>query len=1769
MKKVRFSFIIKSFSRNTFYAAAIVFALLIGNFWAVSAANHFTDFFGATESGFFNSDKNGGVSGANPESEGNSRPNEKENLTDLLSSFSKGANLNGGINFLLPPEGETRKAIVRRGFTLNGRIEGSVQQLLGQNTIFNSGAVLTEDLLVPGTPNLIRNGPSNFGGTVSGTGSAQPSNYSVTLNSNSQLGRLINKTDPVSMPNVAAPPAPAGTRNVTINNSTQSIGDFTTLRNLTLNSNVGNKQIPPGTYGAFTANSGSGFILGVANSTQTAVYNFSSLTLNSSTQLQVVGPVVITVGTGMSLNGAMGAAANPAWLELKISSGGLTLNSGSVFYGSVTAPSTTGIVTINTARLEGNVTADRLTVNSGGVLKIIGQGDTDAPVLNIQQPNEEAVTNSSVITVSGTAFDQSQVSVSVNGISAFVNGSSFTAQVPLTEGSNNLSITATDSAGNRTEIIRSVILDTISPSVNVTQPSDFLYTTSAQASIIGNFSGAAAVTVNGENAQISGNNFSKTVNLNEGLNTVYVRAVDNAGNYSEVFQTIVRDTNAPTVSLITPTENQVVRTVKIDGTASDVSPFNITINGVAAEVVDGTFNAELNLAEGLNEVRIIATDVAGNQSEILRPVTVDLTQPIFNEVSPVGGATVGVSTTISGRITDATPATVKVNDLTVNTDVNGSFLIENVPVAEGENLFKLVAVDSAGNENDFELSLIGRDKTAPSTPVLFPVNSPTRLDTGTIEGRAEPGSKVIISGEGAPIVANAAYGTGLFAANVSLTAGINNFNIAVRDADGNASPVVSLAINYDPNLELPPSGNPAQINISTGNAQKGLINAELPRPLIAIVTDRFGEPVENAAVKFEVQAGGGRFAGNNGQIIEVTTDNLGYARANYISGENAGAQQIRADFSGNTLTPAVFLAEALVPTGGETTVSGTVLDQNMGALPNVLVRIGGQQTRTAANGRFTLKNVTSGPHQLLELIGRDQIQRPGRWTNITYDLDILPQVGNQLRRPLFLPRVNEGINLPLDGNSIVTQDTTFELPIIGGQPPIKVTAKAGTRVIFPPDVTDKRFSVTRIANNRIPMSLEDGRATNLYISVQPSGAVFETPLEISFPNLDRLPPNSEVLLMSFDHDAGRYVKVGTGHVNPDGFSVKSDPGSGIRVGAWHALPPQPPSPEVTVLGYVQIEGNPQFEGKEIISEQAWVEGERAVLLTGSGGSGSSLTGESPYANLPRLDYRATLAVPRNSPPLTSRMESIIVAEKRLKVKFDSNDGRFAPSVERCNFKYTITPGETTTAQVGKFEVFKNSDLNNPIYKDETIQLTANRLDYSQGSAVGWDGVMNQGTNSGKYIQPKDGPFTLRLTVASQSDYSDAVKAEKTLKVEISSMEITPSDDFKAFKPNTSATEIDSPVELTIKVKKKDGSGVVTAIPFKVKWSFEDPDDSAGDTTIDPNRGSGDDNAQVRQGGKRADSGGTNPAPAGTMWKTVAGFTATVSTDSQTAEAEVSTTGTTQGMSKMTFSTSVISGDNYFLIAKYQKDDGTTFQEKKSGKWSVWKRLDFQNVYKMNGGAAVDNIMTRGNINPAFNGDGYTDYDLGTVQQLTAGAQSPEYVATLINPTAAQLPAPGDTPQQIAAKAQAWFNTNRNHINTSHLNFIQTINAPAYSIIGARYYHPKYDGRTGDTNFYPPGTLIDTTGSGTPSVDPDGEWGNVQGAEIVERSFIFLNITSTIRARIVGRHEVGHASDHVEFGPGDHASSGLMHPTADQSNTNPFGVETFSADSILKLRGVRP
>ena len=293
---------------------------------------------------------------------------------------------------------------VRHAPSLNGgTIQGSLQQLNGESVTANGGLAMTGDLLVPGTPTLVLNGKPAFSGTIAGSGSTSPSGYQVTLNGNCSLRYLRTRTTPVLLPTVPAPSSPTGTRSVTISSAGQSYGDATTLRNLTLNGNVGMTAVPPGTYGTFTVNGGSGLVLGVAGGLQAVNYNLQNLNLNGSSTLKIVGPVVLTVANGFTANGTVGASNNPAWLQLQVASGGFTLNGGCTVYGLVLAPN--GMVIVNgNSTLVGTSASDQFILNGGGLVRWCGPSTQTNPP-PVATPQSITLAENSPININLTGSD--------------------------------------------------------------------------------------------------------------------------------------------------------------------------------------------------------------------------------------------------------------------------------------------------------------------------------------------------------------------------------------------------------------------------------------------------------------------------------------------------------------------------------------------------------------------------------------------------------------------------------------------------------------------------------------------------------------------------------------------------------------------------------------------------------------------------------------------------------------------------------------------------------------------------------------------------------------------------------------------------------------------------------------------------------------------------------------------------------------------------------------------------------------------------------------------------------------------------------------------------------------------------------------------------------------------------------------------------------------------------------------------------------------------
>ena len=130
-------------------------------------------------------------------------------------------------------------AVVRHSVTLlnSGRVEGSLWQLLPEDVTLDGTDTITTDLLVPGTPVVLHSHPATYGGTLVGTENPQPTDYTITIKGSASLRHVVARTNPIELENVSAPPAPTGTRDVSIQNAGGTIGDPATLRNLSISGN--------------------------------------------------------------------------------------------------------------------------------------------------------------------------------------------------------------------------------------------------------------------------------------------------------------------------------------------------------------------------------------------------------------------------------------------------------------------------------------------------------------------------------------------------------------------------------------------------------------------------------------------------------------------------------------------------------------------------------------------------------------------------------------------------------------------------------------------------------------------------------------------------------------------------------------------------------------------------------------------------------------------------------------------------------------------------------------------------------------------------------------------------------------------------------------------------------------------------------------------------------------------------------------------------------------------------------------------------------------------------------------------------------------------------------------------------------------------------------------------------------------------------------------------------------------------------------------------
>ena len=164
---------------------------------------------------------------------------------------------------------------------------------------------------------------------------------------------------------------------------------------------------------------------------------------------------------------------------------------------------------------------------------------TPIPKVIFTSPANLGYLNLSPTTVTGTVDDPT-ATLSINSISVPVANGFFSVMLPLAEGPNVITATATSAVGAVGNSSIAVTLDTTPPRVTITSPPDNFVTTGDSISVAGNVNDIvvgtvndqqALVTVNGETAQVANRMFLATnLPLNIGDNIIQAVGRDRVGN---------------------------------------------------------------------------------------------------------------------------------------------------------------------------------------------------------------------------------------------------------------------------------------------------------------------------------------------------------------------------------------------------------------------------------------------------------------------------------------------------------------------------------------------------------------------------------------------------------------------------------------------------------------------------------------------------------------------------------------------------------------------------------------------------------------------------------------------------------------------------------------------------------------------------------------------------------------------------------------------------------------------------------------------------------------------------------------------------------------------------------------------------------------------------------------------------------------------------------------------------------------------------------------
>ncbi|RQZ10058.1 Ig-like domain repeat protein, partial [Burkholderia sp. Bp9031] len=380
-------------------------------------------------------------------------------------------------------------------------------------------------------------------------------------------------------------------------------------------------------------------------------------------------------------------------------------------------------------------------------------------------------------------------------------GHTWNTSFSAVEGLNDVQVRQTDVAGNTSSATSfSFTLDTsaAAPSVALTTDSGNATDHITNVGTL-NLTGVEAGAVV-EYSTDGGHTWNSSFNAVEGVNDVQVRQTDVAGDTSDPTSfSFTLDTSAAAPSVALTTDSGSSATDHI----TNVGTLNLTGVEAGATVeysIDGghTWNTSFNAVEGMNDVQVRQTDIAGNTSSATSfSFTLDT-----SAAAPSVALTTDSGSSTSDHITNV--GTLNVTGVETGATVqysvdNGSHWGTSFSAVEGLNNVQVRQIDVAGNTSSATSFSFTLDTSAAAPSVALTTDSGSSVtdhitNVGTLNvAGVETGATVQYSVDG-----GSHWNT-----SFSAVEGLNNVQVRQIDVAGNTSSATSFSFTLDTSAAAP------------------------------------------------------------------------------------------------------------------------------------------------------------------------------------------------------------------------------------------------------------------------------------------------------------------------------------------------------------------------------------------------------------------------------------------------------------------------------------------------------------------------------------------------------------------------------------------------------------------------------------------------------------------------------------------------------------------------------------------------------------------------------------------------------------------------------------------------------------------------------------------------------------------------------------------------------------------------------------------------------